>query len=118
MVSAEYFAALDNILRSTIVNSLPWGGKLLMCCSDAKQLPPIEGRPLWASPNMCAIMDVFVFTADVRARDAHLQWLNDQCRRQLSEDDCEAVADVVMRECRFEATWNNVPDFAMTIVST
>ena len=44
--------------------------------------------------------------------------MNDQCRRQLSEDDCEAVADVVMCECRFEATWNNIPDLAMRIVFT
>jgi predicted GIY-YIG superfamily endonuclease len=118
MLSAEYFAALDNILRVTMGNSLPWGGKLLMCCGDAKQLPPIEGRPVWACTNMCTMMDVYVFTADVRARDPHLQWLNDKCRRQLSNDDCEAVAEVVLRECRFEQTWANVPELAVRIVST
>ena len=118
MLSAEYFAALDNILRVIMANSMPWGGKLLMCCGDGKQLPPIDGRPIWTSANMCTMMNVFVFTADVRARDPHLQWLNDQCRRQLSTEECEAVTEVVLRECNFRESWTNVPQMAVRIVST
>jgi hypothetical protein len=91
MLSAEYFVAIDNILRALMGNSLPWGGKLLMCCGDYKQLPPIDGRPLWASLNMCTMMDVFVFAVDVRTRDPCLSWLNSECRRQLNKAECEGV---------------------------
>lgn len=38
LLSAEYFVALDAILRVIMVNNLPWGGKLLLSCGDAKQV--------------------------------------------------------------------------------
>ena len=118
LLSAEYFVALDGILRLIMNSNLPWGGKLLLSCGDAKQLPPVDGTMIWASVNMCTMMDVFVFKADVRARDINLRFLNDQCRRVLTEDECNAACDVVMRECTFERDWSTVPDIAVRIVST
>jgi hypothetical protein len=118
LLSAEYFAALDNILRAVMGNSLPWGGKLLLSCGDSKQLPPIDGRPIWGCINMCTMMEVFVFTTDVRARDPKLRWLNSECRRELNADECKAVAEVVLTECQFVPDWTHVPDVAVRIVPT
>jgi len=118
LLSAEFFAALDNILRVLMGNSLPWGGKLLLSCGDSKQLPPIDGRPIWGSINMCTMMQIFVFSCDVRARDAKLCWLNSECRRQLNADECKAVADAIVAECQFEPDWSHVPDVAVRIVPT
>ena len=118
LVSAQMFCALDLVLQIVMENSLPWGGKLLMCSGDAKQLPPISGQPLWSSIQMCTVMSVVVFTADVRARDQELRWLNDQCRRQLTSQEAEAVADVVLSQCTFIDDWANVPQEAVRIVST
>jgi PIF1-like helicase len=61
LLSAEYFVALDAVLRVLMANGLPWGGKLLLSCGDAKQLPPVEGTMIWSSVNMCTMMEVFVF---------------------------------------------------------
>ena len=73
-LSAEYFVVLDSILRVLMGNSLPFGGKLVLCCGDAKQLPPVEGTMIWTSLNMCTMMDIFVFKADVRVRDPNLKF--------------------------------------------
>ncbi len=109
---------MDGILRILMENNLPWGGKLLLSCGDAKQLPPVKGTVLWASMNICTVMEVFVFKAYVRARDENLRWLNNQCRKQLDADECSAAAAVILRECRFEDDWSTVPDIAMRIVPT
>jgi Helitron helicase-like domain at N-terminus/PIF1-like helicase len=119
LLSAEYFAAIDNVLRYLTGNSSPMGGKLFLSCGDSKQLPPIDGRPIWGSLNMCTMMDVFVFSCDVRARDDEtLQRLNSDCRRPLSAVECTTLADTVLRECRFEPDWSSVPDIAVRIVPT
>jgi hypothetical protein len=119
LLSAEYFSALDNVLRLIMDNSSPMGGKLFISCGDSKQLPPIDGRPIWASLNMCTMMHVFKFSCDVRAReDEILQQLNSDCRRTLTSDECKAVADTILRECRFEKDWSTVPDIAVRIVPT
>jgi len=55
LVSAEYFSAIDNVLRVVMGNTSLMGGKLLLSCGDSKQLPPIDGRPLWSSLNMCTV---------------------------------------------------------------
>ena len=64
------------------------------------------------------MMEVFVFKADVRARDVYLQFLNDQCRRTLNENECKATCDVIMRECTFVKEWSDVSDVAVRIVLT
>jgi len=47
LLSAEYFSAIDNVLMVVMGNSSPMGGKLFLSCGDSKQLPPIDGRPLF-----------------------------------------------------------------------
>jgi hypothetical protein len=118
IVSAQVFHALDLVLQMVMESSLPWGGKLLMCSGDAKQLPPISGQPIWSSIQMCTVMNVVLFTVDVRARDATLRWLNAQCRRELLPEEAAEVADTVLAECTFVDNWKNVPDDAVRIVST
>lgn len=99
LLSAECFVALDGILRVLMANNLPWGGKLLLSCGDAKQLPSVEGTIIWAGVNMSTMMEVFVFKAKVRARDPNLQFLNDQCLGVLSENECKLASSLIMREC-------------------
>jgi hypothetical protein len=64
------------------------------------------------------MMQVVVFKADVRALDPQLRWLNAQCRRSLTEDECKTVADVVLLNCRFSPDWDSVPEDAVRIVPT
>jgi hypothetical protein len=119
LLSAEYFTAIDTVLKVLMCCSAPMGGKLFLSCGDCKQLPPIDGRPLWSSLNMCTMMHVFVFQCDVRARgDAILQRLNSDCRRTLTAAECRSVAEIVVRECRIVPDWSCVPDEACRIVST
>ena len=119
LLSAEMFAALDNILRVLMGNNLPLGGKLWISTGDSKQLAPIDGRPIFGSVNMCTMMDVFVFTTDVRAHDRCLRWLNSECRRPLDESECKTVAETIFQsECQFVPTWHDVPECAVRIVST
>jgi hypothetical protein len=117
LLSAQIFCALDSVLQILINNLLPWGGKLLISSGDAKQLPPVSGQPIWSSVHMCTVMAVVVFNTDVRARDVHLRWLNDQRRRQLTLAEAIAVADIVLAHCRFVPEWIDVPDSAVRIVS-
>jgi hypothetical protein len=119
LLSAEYFSALDNVLRYLTGSCSSMGGKLFLSCGDSRQLPPVSGRPFWSSLNMCTLMNVFIFRSDVRARqDATLQRINSDCRRELTEAECSALADVVLGECRFEPDWSSVPDTAVRIVPT
>jgi hypothetical protein len=118
LLSAEYFSAVDSVLRKIMGNSLPWGGKLLISCGDSKQLPPIEGRPIWSSQNMATLMQVIVFRAPVRAQDPELRWLNEQCRRSLSPAESLEFANVVCEHCTFVGSWDLVPDDAVRIVPT
>ena len=118
LFSSQIFTALDSILQFLMGNSLPFGGKLLISCGDSKQLPPVTGLPVWSSVQMCTIMEIIVFKADVRARDPDLKWLNDQCRRDLTEQEASDVADVVLQSCSFVPDWKDIPDGAVRIVST
>ena len=119
LLSAEHFTAMDTVLKTLMGNSAPMGGKLFMCCGDHKQLPCIDGRPLWGSLNLCTMMDIFIFTCDVRSRgDAVLQKVNTDCRRSLTAIECRTLAETVVRECRNEVDWSTVPDDAVRIVST
>ena len=63
-------------------------------------------------------MEIIVFKADVRAQDANLGWLNDQCRRELNTEEASNVADMVLANCTFVADWKHVPETAVRIVST
>lgn len=68
---------------------------------------------------MCTLMQVFMFSKDFRARDdLQLQRIISDCRRQLTADECAAVATTVLTECRFEKDWSSVPDLAIRIVPT
>ena len=118
LFSCQIFSALDSILQFLMDNTLPFGGKLLMSCGDSKQLPPVTGQPIWSSVQSCTIMQVIVFKADVRAQDPNLCWINDQCRRDLNEDEADAVGNMVSSKCRFVSDWSQVPDTAVRIVST
>ena len=119
LLSAEYFSAIDNILRVLMGNSSPMIGKLFLSCGDSKQLPPIDGRPLWAFLNMCTMMDLFIFTCDVRARgDPVLQRSNSDCRRPLTAIECRSVAETVIQECCIVPDWKDVPEVAVRIVAT
>ena len=118
LFSAQIFTALDSILQFLMGNSLSFGGKLLISCGDAKQLPPVTGQPIWSSVQMCTIMQIIVFKADVRAQDPNLRWINDQCRRDLNEEQAALVADIVIENCTFVSDWKHVPENAVRIVST
>jgi hypothetical protein len=118
LLSSQMFCAVDMVLQLLMGNSLPWGGMLLICSGDAKQLPPISGQPIWSSVQLCTVMTIMSFKADVRARDIELRWLNDQCRRQLTSAEASAVADMVLSHCNFVNDWKDVPDNAVRIVST
>ena len=89
-----------------------------MSCGDSKQLPPIDGRPIWGSINMVTMMDVFIFKSDVRATDPILRWISSECRRKLDVDECSKVVEVIRKEHRFVSSSSEVPDIAVRIVST
>ena len=68
LLSAEVFGAIENVLRSLMGSSRVMGNKLFIASGDSKQLPPVSGRSIFSSLNMCTMMDVFLFSCDVRAR--------------------------------------------------
>jgi len=51
-------------------------------------------------------------------RDIHLQWLNNECRRELIPAECKVVAHRVLERCTFVADWSAVSDMAVRIVPT
>lgn len=83
ILSVQVFHAFDMVLQIVMENSLQWTGKLLICNDDVKELLPISGQSIWSSIQMCTVINVVVFTVNVRASNYILRWLNDQCRRQL-----------------------------------
>ena len=102
LLSAECFVALDAILKMLMGNNLAWGGKLLLCSGDCKQLPPISGTMIWASVNMCTKMFVLVLKEYVRAKNADLRLLNDMCKQLLTPDKCQATSALIMEKSHFE----------------
>ena len=61
--------------------------------SHTWEITPVSGQPIWSSVQMCTVMQIIVFKADVRAQDPNLKWINDQCRRDLNEQEAHAIAD-------------------------
>jgi len=118
LISAQIFATLDIVLQHLMQNTQPWGGKLLLCTGDARQLPPISGHPVWSSINMCTMMNVVLFTTYVRARDDDLRWINDETRRTLTTVEAERVAQFIVAKCTMVNDWSDVPGDAVRIVST
>ena len=52
LLSAQLFAALDNILRYVRGSNQPMGGILVIATGDPYQLAPVDGTPFWASHHV------------------------------------------------------------------
>ena len=90
----------------------------MISSGDAKQLPAVTGQCIWSSIQMITEMQILQFKCDVCARDVNLQFLNSECRRNLDRLEAEIVADCLLDNCVIVASWSDVPDNVVRIVST
>jgi hypothetical protein len=74
LLSNEYLNAIDKILQNVRDSKLPFGGVILMSTGDPRQLPPVDGKPVWISTNMFTTFRPYVLWHYVRcAEDDNLK---------------------------------------------
>jgi hypothetical protein len=74
LLSNEYLNVIDKILQNVRDSKSPFGGVILMSTGDPRQLPPIDGKPVWISTNMFATFRPYILRDYVRcAEDDNLK---------------------------------------------
>ena len=112
-VSSELIATLDVILRRLKMNDIFFGGILIICTIDHKQLAPIKGRPILTSPHMLTCFDAYMLKESVRAHDdKNLSEIQDICRmsfRKYRENDnlLRRFKLLLGNYCTFVPTWQS-----------
>jgi hypothetical protein len=120
MVNSEQMSIFDKVLQLIMNTRKPFGGKLMFAAGDSLQLPPINGHSLWLSTYLLTCFQLYTLKEYVRAEgDADLRYILQVFREsQITEDQAEAVWQMIERNCHFVSTWNEVPDMALRIVAT
>lgn len=74
LIPSHVCHVLDLVLRKIRDTSLPYGGVLLLCSGDPKQLKPVSGRSIFISSSMFTVFQVMKLKYFVRSRtDLDLQ---------------------------------------------
>lgn len=122
LLSAELFYVLDAVLRHVRASTVPWGGALVLASGDPRQLPPVQGRLLWATTHVITTFKIFALKHFVRsAEDIDLQEIITLLRRvNRPEEDCNKVVDIILRRCgaNFVSSWDDVHDDTLRVVGT
>ena len=102
MISAEEFAAIDLILQSVRDSFFPFGCVLICATGDPKQLPPPQGRIIWASPIMLTCVRMIALKNCVRMVDlVGREFLNMLSSSTISEEEIQSILQVFRENCNF-----------------
>ena len=122
VLSAQLFAALDNILRYVRGSNQPMAGILVIATGDPYQLAPVDGTPFWASHHLMTSFHIITMSHYVRAcQDADLQQLIQILRNvNITNEDIENFIHIIRNRCLPHAvpSWDDVPQHALKIVGT
>ena len=122
LLSAQLFAALDNILRYVRGSNQPMGGILVIATGDPYQLAPVDGTPFWASHHVITSFHIITMRHYVRAcQDADLQQLIQILRNvNITNEEIENFIHIIAHRCLPHAvpSWDDVPSQALKIVGT
>ena len=112
LFSSELLAVIDRLLRALKENDKPFGGVVLICTGDHRQLTPISGSYVFLSSHFVTSFNVFLLDHSVRAaNDIDLQNLIQLLRMpRLHRRDRQEVISILRRRClnRMVASWDDV----------
>ena len=85
-ISSEMLSTLDIILRRIRNSNMFFGGLLIICTLDHKQLPPIKGKPFLISPFVLSCFEFTSLQESVRDHsDKQLQRIQQIARMHPNE---------------------------------
>lgn len=117
LLSSILFAVIDIVLQRIRQSKKPFGGLLLICTGDHRQLRPIEGRAIWTSMTMRVAFKVYCLKHLVRARnDEALQRIIEVLRKPcVNQDEMNEIIDIFSRQT-FVNSWADVPNNYLRVV--
>lgn len=68
LISWEFLAVIDKVLRIIKDCQAPFGGSLFFCSGDHYQLLPINGQPVWNSPLLLSAFRCMMLEHLVRSQ--------------------------------------------------
>ena len=119
MISAELWSAMDNVLQAVSENNLPFGGKIVICTGDFRQLPPPTGTFLLLSNSVLANFEVRYLKHYVRMQNQQGKRLLDLLSEYPVTEACiKECCEIIDKFCIFVSTWTEVPLDILRVFST
>jgi hypothetical protein len=118
----ELLNVIDKIMRNLRKSDVPFGGVIILATGDPRQLPPVQGKPVWLSSNMYSTFRVYHLKEYVRS--AGDQQLMDALRllqkEYLVEDEikqCMQIFEAQIPAQNFLGSFHEAPPNAYRVVS-
>jgi hypothetical protein len=113
---------MDMVLQNIRGCSRPFGGVIIMATGDPRQLPPVEGKPMWISTNMLATFRPYVLRNYVRCvGDSQLETaLRMLQKNEMTLDEIEQFVKIFKEQVPLEnylASFQDAPANAYRVVS-
>ena len=122
LVSSEFWAAIDLILRHVKGTAVPFGGVLLIASGDHHQLNPVQGHNLFTSYHMLTTFKVLQLEKHVRcADDDDLRQVQELLRQaDVDDQEVETFKDLFRNRIphQFVSTWSEVPEHSLKVLPT
>jgi hypothetical protein len=122
LLSNEYLNVIDKILRNLRNSEVPFGGVVIMATGDPRQLPPIDGKPVWISTHIFTTFTVYNLKEYVRsAGDQHLMdALRLLQKVHLTDDEMKQYMDIIGTQvplANYLCSFHDAPADAYRVVS-
>ena len=118
MVSAELWSSMDSVLQCVFGNSLPFGGKFLVCSGDFRQLPPPSGTLLLRSNTVLTCFTFYHLKTYVRMINIAGQRLLDLIAQYPSTESIRnEVLTIIEQNCNFVRSWCEVIMYCLRVFS-
>ena len=119
MISAELWSAMDKLLQAVSENNVAFGGKIVICTGDFRQLPPPTGRFLLLSNSVLANFEVRYLKHYVRMQNQQGKRLLDLLSEYPVTEACiKECCEIIDKFCNFVSTWSEVPLDILRVFST
>jgi hypothetical protein len=121
MISQENLATMMEVTQKVCNSQVPFGGKLFLATGDARQLPPVTGKPFWTHTSLLYLFKPCVLRNYVRcAEDSALQKLNNLLHQVNTSHEDNQEIDQILRDNvpaeNYHSSWADVPASVKCIV--
>ena len=123
LISLETLTAINIILKRLRKSNVPFGGVLVICTGDPRQLQPVSGNAVWGSTHIFTTFRIYLLKEYIRSMEDKnlMDALKLLQKVTLSEEEKEEFANIIEQHLPLENcvdSFSKVPPNATRVVST